>query len=76
MAPAPIRGGPGKAFKAMVHRVHLVNQMPKPYRLVIRCDWETFVAFREYAARFRTYEDALLDLLACRGVVKKRFEII
>jgi hypothetical protein len=50
--------------------------MPKPYRLVIRCDRDVYIAFREYAARFRTYEDALVELLACRGVmVKKRFEI-
>jgi hypothetical protein len=45
----------------------------KNYRLVIRCSRETYVAFRKYAAEFRSYEDALVNLLECRGVYVRKF---
>ena len=44
--------------------------------LRIRCSRETLVAFKRYAAEFKTYEDALLSLLERAGVRVGRFELV
>jgi len=42
--------------------------------IVIKCSKETMIAFKRFAAPYQTYEDALLDLLKCKGVyVQNRY---
>jgi hypothetical protein len=36
--------------------------------IVIKCRREVMVAFKRFAAEYDTYEDALLDLLKCKGI--------
>jgi len=36
--------------------------------IVIKCKRETMIAFKRFAAEYDTYEDALLDLLRCKGI--------
>ena len=36
--------------------------------IVIKCSRETMIAFKRFAAEYDTYEDALLDLLKCKGI--------
>jgi hypothetical protein len=36
--------------------------------IVIKCRRETMIAFKRFAAEYDTYEDALLDLLKCKGI--------
>jgi len=36
--------------------------------IVIKCRRETMIAFKRFAASYDTYEDALLDLLRCKGI--------
>jgi hypothetical protein len=36
--------------------------------IVIKCRKEVMVAFKRFAAEYDTYEDALLDLLRCKGI--------
>jgi hypothetical protein len=43
--------------------------------LQIRCRVSTKVAFKQFAARFRNYEEALLYLLEKEGVYVRRFVI-
>jgi len=47
----------------------------KPDVLQIRCFPETKIAFKKYAAEFKSYEDALISLLECKGIYVRRFEI-
>jgi hypothetical protein len=47
----------------------------KDRELRIRCARETFIAFKRYAADYRTYEDALLSLLEGAGIHVGRFEV-
>ena len=42
--------------------------------IVIKCRREVMVAFKRFAAEYDTYEDALLDLLKCKGIyVEERY---
>jgi hypothetical protein len=36
--------------------------------IVIKCRREVMIAFKRFAAEYDTYEDALLDLLKCKGI--------
>jgi hypothetical protein len=36
--------------------------------IVIKCRREVMIAFKRFAAEYDTYEDALLDLLRCKGI--------
>ena len=36
--------------------------------IVIKCRKEVMVAFKRFAAEYDSYEDALLDLLKCKGI--------
>ncbi len=36
--------------------------------IVIKCRREVMVAFKRFAAEYDSYEDALLDLLRCKGI--------
>jgi len=42
--------------------------------LIVINSRETMIAFKRFAAPYQTYEDALLDLLKCKGVyVQNRY---
>jgi hypothetical protein len=47
----------------------------KDMEIRIRCCRSTFIAFKKYAAEYKTYEDALLSLLAKVGIYPKKFEL-
>ena len=36
--------------------------------IVIKCRREVMIAFKRFAAEYDSYEDALLDLLKCKGI--------
>jgi len=36
--------------------------------IVIKCRKEVMIAFKKFAAEYDSYEDALLDLLKCKGI--------
>ena len=36
--------------------------------IVIKCRREVMVAFKRFVAEYDSYEDALLDLLKCKGI--------
>jgi hypothetical protein len=48
---------------------------PKDTVLQIRCSRRVKVAFKQYAAQFRDYEEALISLLERAGVHVRRFEV-
>lgn len=58
----------------------LRSEEGKTFRIVIRTDEATYTAFRQFAnsnVKFKTYEDALKDLLRCKGImIEKKFEVI
>jgi hypothetical protein len=48
---------------------------PKDTVLQIRCSRRVKVAFKQYAAQFKDYEEALVSLLERAGVYVKRFVV-
>jgi hypothetical protein len=55
--------------------IHVYVPLERTDVLQIRCFPETIIAFKKYAAEFKSYEDALISLLECKGIYVKRFEI-